>query len=137
VRFQHTKICRPHVTGTRHALSRTSHKIDQVSLYLSGSSVRSSMVNALHPPENLGSPPKNNDWQLQHLPSSSLQIAAHRSLAAHSVACSYSTGTSPNRTFFARLLPQNICFPILDGTTQSLEFKLLASVPLLFPRENV
>jgi hypothetical protein len=30
VRFQPTYICRPHVTATRHALSRSSHKIDHV-----------------------------------------------------------------------------------------------------------
>jgi len=32
----------------------------------------------------------------------------------------------------ALLPPYNICFPILDGTTLALEFKLLASAPLIF-----
>jgi hypothetical protein len=120
VRFQQAKICRPHGIATRHALSRSS-QVRRRLLFpnLSTSEVRSSMVNALHPPENLGSPPKIHVRQLQHLPTmfrfllnpgpSFTRSAFDSTLVQHR----HEAGLY----LPVLLLPQNICFPILDGTT--------------------
>jgi len=104
-------------------------------------SVRSAIVNALYPPENLGSPPKVHvrckaaSASANHV-SCSAQIAAHHSLAAHAIERSYRTGMCQDCTllpFFSHRIYAS------NRRQNHSEFwlNLLASVPLLFPREHV
>ena len=87
-------------------------------------SVRSSKVNALYPPENLGSPPRvpvrrKAASAPANRVSSSAQITAHHSLAAHSIARSYSTGMCQECTLMPFFSHRIYMLLILDRTTLS------------------
>jgi len=86
-------------------------------------SVRRSIVNALYPPEDRGSPPRIHvRCKAASAPanrvSSSAQIAAHHSLAAHSIARSYSTGMGQYCTFLP-FFSTEYMLQILNRTTLS------------------
>jgi hypothetical protein len=93
--------------------------------------LESSIINALHPAEHLGSPPKIHERQLRvsNRGPSFTRNARDSTLVQHR--------RNPGIYLLSLLLPQNICFPILDGITLSFELKPLTRIPLSFLREHV